>query len=163
MYIASIFNKEQLFQHFSGLVAKSGSPRVDEFNEFLSRATAARLCLARMEVLNSICVGQFQKQKVELLLRDERIVFWSPTLVELLNELSPCVNAIRATQNLILPISVKASGVRTSSTIEFIRCNQRIDRYGLAPKDLLTHQSLLALFGFSLEATIATLTNISAH
>lgn len=130
MYIASLFNKSALFQHLEDWRRKSTIEDQQSLEEFLFRATSAYLNLSRMHVLTNICIGQYRKQKGELNLKDQRIVFWSPTLVEFLNEFSPFLSTLRIIQNQILSITARAMKLKKQIPLSLADVMKKLDSYG---------------------------------
>jgi len=131
MYIAKLFNQNTLFQGLGGWMDRIDPEQKHKIEAFLFRATSAYLNLYRMRTLSAMCVEQFQRQKDELTLRDEKIVFWSPTLVEFLNEWSPFMSAMGIMQNMILPLVAVTIGVRGSLPSSLADAMKKPNRYGI--------------------------------
>lgn len=101
MFLAKLFNEQNLFQHFAGWFATVEPPKDKNYNEFLFRASGLCINLIRIDHLTSICLDQFRKQKNELSLKSKRIGFWSPSFVEILVEASSVFSTLRIMQNQI--------------------------------------------------------------
>jgi len=102
MHLTRIFNEYGLFRHMSGWKNKyseDGNTNVHLIKEFLFRASSAYLSINRMNVLSINCVNQYKRQKFRLKLNNERILFWSPTVIEILSEISPFLSTLRILQN----------------------------------------------------------------
>lgn len=106
MYLASVFNDSNLFQYFGGWTKEKGDKN-SLFKEFLFCASSAYLGISLMDKLSRSCIDQFERQKNRLEIKGQRIVFWSPTVSEILNEFSPFLSSIRIMQNIILRLSAK--------------------------------------------------------
>ena len=104
MYIAELFNSQGIFQSLGGWSAGVTPAGKQKIESILFRATTAYIALHRMRLLGNACVEQFRRQRHELTIKSERIVFWSPTLVEYVTEISPFLSSVRTMQNLILPL-----------------------------------------------------------
>ncbi len=128
MYIASVFNRNALFQHLAGWISKSNQSEQHDLQVFLFRATCAFLDLNRMALLSQLCVDEYRQRKDHLENNSSKIVFWSPTFVELLNEISSLVSALRIMQNSLLPMIGKAQklGSMPSSLADGMK---KLDRY----------------------------------
>lgn len=106
MYLAKTFNDNDFFQNFGGWKRENGD-KSSLFNEFLFRASSAYLSISLMDKLCRSCIDQFERQENRLEVKGQRIVFWSPTVSEILNEFSPFLSSIRVMQNIILRLSAK--------------------------------------------------------
>jgi hypothetical protein len=131
MYIASIFNRKGLFQHVGGWMSKCEITEQHDLQVFLFRATSALLNFNRMYVLSQICVEQYRERKQHLENNCTKIVFWSPTFVELLNEFSPFLSAMRIMQNMILPLAARAKKLKCSMPSSLAEGMKKLDSYGL--------------------------------
>ena len=130
MYIATMLNQNNLFQHFGGWVSKPRNNEGNELQVFLFRATQCVISLLRLEYLKGICISQYQKQEQNLNIKTEKIVFWSPTFVEFLNEFSPFLSSLRIMQNLIIPIIGKSYGLKNSLPSSMNDAMKKIYTYG---------------------------------
>lgn len=159
MYIASLFNKAGLFQYFGDWRRKSATEDQYSVDELFFRATSAYLSLSRMRTLTSICIRQYQKQKLELNPNDQRIVFWSPTLVEFLNEFSPFLSTLRIIQNQILPITARTMKLRKQIPMSLADAIKRLDSYGFG--DEITQS--IRQYWLANGATVRDYRNIDQH
>ncbi len=75
--------------------------------EFLFRASSAYLSINRMNMLSMNCVNEYRRQKPRLKLNNNRILFWTPTVIEILSEMSPFLSALRILQNNIFRLAAK--------------------------------------------------------
>jgi len=108
MHLSRIFNEYGLFQHMNGWNRKY----VEESNtnqylikEFLFRASSAYLSINRMNMLSINCVNEYRRQKSRLKLNNNRILFWTPTVIEILSEMSPFLSTLRILQNNIFRLA----------------------------------------------------------
>lgn len=131
MYIASLLNSSGLFRHLGDWRKKSDLGNQDYVEQFLFRATSAYLSLTRMQILSSLCIDQYRKRKTSLNVKDERIVFWSPSLVELLNEFSPFLSTLRIMQNQILPLTARVMKPKKGMPMSLADAIPKLDRLGL--------------------------------
>jgi len=94
-------NKRGLFQYFNGWKDASTGYDQDILEDLLFRGCSAFLNLERMEIYCETCLKQYCNHKNELNIKDQRIVFWSPTFVLLLNEFTPFLASLRIAQDLL--------------------------------------------------------------
>ena len=126
MYIADLFNTNNLFQNFGGWfqetkvsffsrmmkskekdikkILESWKLNVQGFETLLGFATSVILTINQIKNLEQKCVQQFKALKERLDLRENRIIFWSHKLVNLLSKISPVINIIRIMENLLLEL-----------------------------------------------------------
>jgi len=107
VYVASIFNERGLFQHLNGWVSQADGEaqarRQVKADQVYFRATSVLLALDRMVQLDEACVQEYGDFEVDADVKDDRIIFWSPRLVGILNELPSALSALRIMQNAVLP------------------------------------------------------------
>lgn len=60
-----------------------------------------------MNTLNIECINQYKKQKFRLKLNNARLLFWSPTVIEILSEISPFLSTMRILQNDFFRLTAK--------------------------------------------------------
>ena len=132
MYIGTLFNEEGLFQRLAAWKEGSDNDDRTDFDRFLFRATSAYISLLRMHGLNDLCIEQYGRQKSQLTIKDNRIIFWSPTLVELLNEFSPYLSSLRIMQNMVLPLTAKSEKLKTSIPTSMADAMKKLDSYGFS-------------------------------
>jgi hypothetical protein len=126
MYIADLFNANNLFQNFGGWfqetkvsffsrmmkskekdirkILDSWKQNVQGFETLLGFATSVILNVNQIKNLEQKCLQQFRELKYKLDLRENRIIFWSHKLVNLLSKISPVINIIRIMENLLLEL-----------------------------------------------------------
>lgn len=138
MYIAKILNDGGLFQSIGGWIKVKPNIHPSFVDEFLFRACSARLSIMRMDFLNEKCLHQFRKQKNELIIHDSKLTFWSPNLIEFLNETTPFLANMRIMQNLIVPLAILMSGLKQSVDSSLADAVKKVEGYGL-----MTELSLL--------------------
>jgi len=131
MYIASLFNRMRLFQYTGDWMSNSKMTDQREIQAFLFRATSAFLNLNRMHFLGQVCVEQYRQHRDRLENNCDKIVFWSPTLVEVLNEFSPFLSAARIMQNMMLPLATRAKHLKCSMPSSLADGMKKLDTYGL--------------------------------
>lgn len=109
-YLASAFNSAELFQHFGGWLKRNTDQGTNDtdISQFLFRATSAYINIINMYKLEQECLKQYHMQKSTLeFVAAQRMTFWSPTLVELMGEMSPFFSSLRIMQNSILRMAAK--------------------------------------------------------
>jgi hypothetical protein len=99
MYLPNLLNTYGLFQHTSGL--NSESEFADDLALLLSRATSAVVCINRIDFLQKQCFAEFDLFDDQITDFDDRIVFYSESLVELQNQISPLLSALRMMQDIL--------------------------------------------------------------
>jgi hypothetical protein len=130
MYLASLLNNARLFQHVGGWKKTSSDEVQSDVDIFLFRASSAYSSFVRMQMFSGKCLEQFSKRKGDLSIKRNQIVFWSPTLVEFLNEFSPFLSSLRIMQNLLLPLTAKAVRTGKSIPLSLADCMRKLDGYG---------------------------------
>lgn len=131
MYLARTFNENELFQYFGGW-KKEKEKNTNLFNEFLLRANSAYLNISRIDRLSRFCIDQFDRQKYRLEMKGQRIIFWSPTVTEIINEFSPFLSSVRIMQNIILRLASKECNINSQvpkSLNDAIKFG--LDKYGM--------------------------------
>ena len=68
--------------------------------------------LKQMEALGEACLKQYHNRKSMLNIKDQRIVFWSPTFVLLLDEFTPFLASLRISQDLLWQSLVRTQNCR---------------------------------------------------
>lgn len=99
MYLPDLLNSYGLFQHTSNLNAKQEF--ADDLALLLSRATSAVVCINRMDFLQKQCFAEFDLFDDQITDFDDRIVYYSESLVELQNQISPLLSALRMMQDIL--------------------------------------------------------------
>ncbi len=132
MYIATLFNNQGVFQRIVDWKEKASGEERYDLDVLLFRATSAYMSLLRMNGLNELCIEQYHSLKSELTFVDDRIIFWSPTLIELLNEFSPFLSSLRIMQNLILPLAAKAQNLKVSIPPSLAEAMKKLNTYGFS-------------------------------
>lgn len=129
MYLPELFNRNNLFQNFGGWLKSvyevatselNGKPVIDiksNMREFMKKiqshrillfnATSVILHIQQMKILEKKCIQEFQKVKEQLKLVENRLIFWSPSLIDLFSKFSPILSLIRIMQNLSLKLISK--------------------------------------------------------
>ena len=134
MYIAKILNDKGLFQSIGGWIKVNPNIHPSFVDEFLFRACSVRLSIMRMDFLNGKCLYQFRKQKNELTIHDSRLTFWSPSLIEFLNETTPFLANMRIMQNSVIPLAILMSGLKQSVDSSLADAIKKVESYGLTKK-----------------------------
>jgi hypothetical protein len=126
MYIAELFNNNNLFQYlggwfkdtkvsfFSGFMKSnvkdfskvwdSWKQNVQIFEVLLGFATSTILNLNQIKYLERRCISQFNSLESKLNMSENRIIFWSHKLVNLLSKIPPVISTIRIMENLLLEL-----------------------------------------------------------
>jgi len=115
MYLAGLLNHLKLFQITNGW--KESTRPSQDLSSFLYRATSAILRLQRMETLNDKCVNEFDLFEDQLNIKDDKIVFNSNYLINLLSEVSPLFSDLRIMQDMIFPLIGKTLKVQTPASM----------------------------------------------
>jgi hypothetical protein len=133
VYIAEILNKNNLLQHFGSYVNKNRNTNSDEF---LFHATSAMICLQRIYLLNDISVKQVTNIKERLLIKDDKIVFWSPFFVELLSLIPNIFTSLVIMQNKVFPLLKHPVGFKKDAQSSMREAVKDIYKYNL-PKPIM--------------------------
>lgn len=132
MYLASIFNDNALFQYFGGWKKQKENNNNSLFNEFLFRASSAYLSIQLMDKLSRSCIDQFERQTNRLEIKNQRIVFWSPTVSEILHEFSPFLSSMRVMQNIIFRLSANECNPNSEAPKSLHEAMKKgLNRYGM--------------------------------
>jgi hypothetical protein len=133
MYLADRFNESGLFQNLGGLQEeiKIDYKKEEIFKEFLFRASSAYLILWEMENLNQKCIKEYFKREDMLNVKSQRIAFWSPDLVELLNQITPFFTTMRILQNSILKLLSLKENLATTPPKSLNDAIGHLEKYGL--------------------------------
>ncbi len=129
MYIPELFNRDKLFQNYGGwlkwvyedatssMVGKKAvniELEIKEFNRkiqyhrlLLYHATSAILHIKQMKILEKRCIREFHKIKNQLQVEENRLLYWSPSLIDLFTKFSPILSLIRIMQNISLKLISK--------------------------------------------------------
>jgi len=99
MYLPNLLNSYGLFQHTSNLNAEPEFS--DDLALLLSRATSAVVCINRMDFLQKQCFAEFELFNDQITDFDDRIVYYSESIVELQNQISPLLSALRMMQDIL--------------------------------------------------------------
>ena len=130
MYFADLFNGNNLLQHLGGYVNKQGQSN-SNIDEFLFHATILLMGLYKIRALNTLSVRQMQPVKEQLTVKDERIIVWSPTMVELLTLIPPSLISLVVMQNKIFPLILPALGFKQTPPSSFHDAMKHLDIYNL--------------------------------
>ena len=185
MYIADLFNKNNLFQNFGGWFRdtkasffsqftrskdsdlktawQSWKNETQIFETFLGFATSVIININQIKLLEKKCILQFKILESQLNLLENRIIFWSYKLVNLLSKISPVINSIRIMENLLLELISKNIGhflpqnmdiliKNGSKSYQFLPIDlwDKIEQYWNKTGKLLSNYSNLDLYLFSL-------------
>ena len=129
MYLSELFNRDNLFQTYGGwlkwayedatssLIGKKAVNIESEIKEFnrkiqkhrllLFHATSAIRHIQQMKILEKKCLQEFHNVKNQLSRGENRLIFWSPSLIDLLTKFSPILSLIRIMQNVSLKLISK--------------------------------------------------------
>jgi hypothetical protein len=130
MYFADLFNSNHLLQHLGGYVKKRGQGNSNT-DEFLFHATIVLMGTLKVRALNAFCLSQMQTARKHLTVKDERIIFLSPTMVELLTLIPPSLASLVVMQNKIFPLLLPALGFKQSPPSSFHEAMKHLDTYNL--------------------------------
>src|SRR5437588_6528682 len=133
MYIADLFNSNNLLQHFGSYVNKQRNSNSDEF---LFHATIPLMSLFKIRMLHAFCLSQMQTAKEHLTVKDDRIIFLSPTMVELLTLIPPSLASLVVMQNKIFPLLQPVVPFKQSPPSSFREAVNSIHKYNL-PKPVM--------------------------
>lgn len=129
MYLPELFNKNNIFQNFGGWLQSVYEVAISEFKgkpvinidlqkrEFMRKIQSHRILLfhatstirhiQQMKILEKKCIQEFHTVKNQLSLEENRLIFWSPSLIDLFSKFSPILSLIRIMQNLSLKLISK--------------------------------------------------------
>src|SRR5947209_9851897 len=116
MYYSHLFNSNNLLQHLGSYVNKQRNSNSDEF---LFHATIVIMSLYKIQALNDFCLSQMQPVKEQLAVKDDKIIVWSPTVVELLTLIPPVLTSLVVMQNKIFPLLLPAADYKQSPPSSF--------------------------------------------
>lgn len=133
MFIADLLNAQRLFQSIQGLSDNSDVQR--GLSEFLFRATSVVIHLQRIRELHSLCLAEYGVFADELDIKRQRIVFSSPNVVALVNEIPPLLNTLRIMQDMALPMFARARQQRFSVASSLNDAIKKLHTYPF-PEDL---------------------------
>ena len=85
MYVQALFNQRGLFQHVGGWLAKSGQDDKFPIQQMLFHASCVYLAMNKLESLKRQCEAQFDEYQGRLSETHDRIAFFSPQFLEMLN------------------------------------------------------------------------------
>ena len=140
MYVQAVFNAQGLFQHVGGWIAQSTQDKKRPIQEMLFHASSAFVHMTKGKKLKAECEAQFDEHLDRY--RDrigdthDRIAFFSPALLEMLIELSPCFAALRLAQNDVLRAVASALSLKKSIPGSMHDALNSIQTYGL-PTDIV--------------------------
>jgi hypothetical protein len=136
VYLASLLNDQNLFQRLNGWVALAdGSAqqlRQAKAQDLYFRATSVLIAMDRIAELDQACVREFAQFESETDVKDDRIVFWSPPLVALLNEVPSALSSLRIMQNSVLPVFATGHGRRITVPSRLSDAIKRLHTLGLS-------------------------------
>lgn len=126
MYSPNDFNRNNLFQKFNGWIEWANLQFVEKFHKqgifddeiinkewiksyqiydmILVHANFIIINIHQMKLLEKKCIQEYYKFVTRLDIRHNRIVFWSPTLINLISKVSPILSSIHFIQDKILNI-----------------------------------------------------------
>src|SRR5260370_14672830 len=130
MYFADLFNGNHLLQHLGGYIKKQGQSN-SNIDEFFFNATIVMMSILKVRALNALCLSQMQRVKKDLTVKDDRIIVWSPTMVELLTLIPPSLTSLVVMQNKIFPLLLPALGFKQSPPSSFHAAMNNIAMYNL--------------------------------
>lgn len=133
MFFADLFNSNNLLHHLGSYVNKQ---RTSNSDEFLFHATIVIMSLYKIKALNDFCFSQMQPVKKQLTVKDDKIIVWSPTVVELLTLIPPMLTSLIVMQNKIFPLLLPAAGYKQSPPSSFREAVNNIHKYNL-PKPVM--------------------------
>jgi hypothetical protein len=132
MYIADLFNSHNLFQTFGGWfrdvkvsffsgfmrskekdltrVWEKWKQNVQIFEILLGFATSTILTLNQIKTLEQKCINQYKGLEDELEIYENRIIFWSHKLVNLLSKIPLIINKLIIMEDLLLQLISKKIG-----------------------------------------------------
>lgn len=126
MYSPDDFNRNNLFQKFNGWIERVHQQFVEKYHnkgiiddEIISKewtktnqsydmiliyANFIIINIRQMKLLEMKCIQQYKKFVNKLDLNHKRIVFWSPTLINLISKISPILSSIQFIQDKIIQL-----------------------------------------------------------
>jgi len=129
MYSPNDFNRDNLFQKFNGwikwayqqfvekyhnkgivddeIISKEWIKRNQSYDMILIHANFLIINIRQMKLLEKRCIQQYKKFVNKLHMHHNRIVFWSPTLINLICKVSPILSSIQFIQDKIMQLISK--------------------------------------------------------
>jgi len=89
------------------------------------------MSMHKIRALNALCLRQMQTAKEQLTVKDDTIIVWSPTMVELLTLIPPSLSSLVIMQNKIFPLLQPAAGFKQSPPSSLRDAMKHIDTYNL--------------------------------
>lgn len=124
VYLASLLNQRGVLQAASAWQQASGGRADPAIEDFLARAYSFQVCLLRMAALEQARLAQFQANRRRLTLEDDLVIFWSPSVVEILNECSTALSALRQMQNYTPRMLARKLGTGRSAPASMKDCTR---------------------------------------
>ena len=115
-------------QHFGGYLKKQNNIKSDEF---LFHATILIMSIYKIHALNALCLKQMETTKKQLTVKDDKIIVWSPTMVELLTLIPPSLSSLVVMQNKVFPLLQSVLGLRQSLPSSLRDIVNSIHKYNL--------------------------------
>ena len=129
MYSPNDFNRNNLFQKFNGWIEWANQQFVEKYHKqgifddeiinkewtksyqiydmILIHANFIIINIHQMELLEKKCIQEYKKFVTWLDIRHNRIVFWSPTLINLISKCPPILSSIHFIQDKIINLISK--------------------------------------------------------
>ena len=135
MYVQAAFNAQGLFQYVGGWIEQTREETKRPIQEMLFHASSAFVHMTKAKKLKAQCEAQFDEclERFRDRIGDThaRIAFFSPALLEMLIELSPCFAALRLAQNDVLRAVERALPLKSSIPSSMHDAVKSIHTYGL--------------------------------
>ncbi|HEC38177.1 hypothetical protein LCGC14_0659400 [marine sediment metagenome] len=126
MYSPNDFNRNNLFQKFNGwiewanqqfvenyhkqgiiddeIINKEWIKSYQSYNMILIHANFIIINIQQMKLLEKKCIQEYKNFANQIDIRHNRIIFWSPTLINLISKVSPILSSIHFIQDKIINI-----------------------------------------------------------
>lgn len=129
MYSPNDFNRNNLFQKFNRWIEWANQQFVEKYHKqgifddeiinkewiksyqsydmILIHANFIIINIQQMKILEKKCIQEYKKFETRLDIRHNRIIFWSPTLINLISKCSPILSSIQFIQDKIINLISK--------------------------------------------------------
>lgn len=153
MYSPDVFNNKNLFQKFNGWIEWANQDFVDKYHnqgifddEIISKdwiktyqsydmilihANFIIINIQQMKLLEKRCIQQYKKFSNKLEINHNRIIFWSPTLIDLISKVSPILSSIIFIQDKIMQLIGKKLNIALPNSMRKVISGGR-EKYNLS-------------------------------
>lgn len=135
LYFSDLFNHTGLFLRLQKWRTATAPARRGPFDSFLFRAASAISSLMTMDMYHSLSVQQFLAYQPGMKLEGgNKVIFWSPILMQLIQQFSLFLTSLRIMQNEILPLIVTSTSNKKDIPLSLNDALKKGNSYGVDPK-----------------------------